>query len=263
MKVLLILFIVCMIFSSIGWKKFVYFISIGYGYSIAACGICIAILYCRQLSWLTALLCLLLVIYGCRLGTFILLREIKSASYRKEMKDLTKTSKPITVGASFSIWFSVALLYVMEVSPVAFRMENALSDTWGWIGAGVMALGILTESTADAQKSASKKRDPNRFVDTGLYRLVRCPNYLGEILFWTGCFISGIGCYQHVWQFIFTLIGYLSIVYIMFGGARRLELRQNRNYGDREDYQAYVKSTPIIIPFVPLYSVAKQTWLKG
>lgn len=263
MKTLLILFIVCMIFSSIGWKKFVYFISIGYGYSVAACGATMLILFRHDLSLLSVLLGVLLIAYGGRLGTFVMLREIKSASYRKEMKDLTKTSKPITVWASLSIWISVALLYVMEVSPVAFRMENALGDTWGWIGLVVMASGILLESAADAQKSAAKKRDPNRFVDTGLYRLVRCPNYLGEILFWTGCFISGIGCYHHAWQFIFALIGYLCIVYIMFGGTRRLELRQNRNYGDREDYQAYVKSTPIIIPFVPLYSVAKQTWLKG
>lgn len=49
----------------------------------------------------------------------------------------------------------------------------------------------------------------------------------------------------------------------MFGGARRLELRQNRNYGKDPEYQAYVKKTPILLPFIPLYSVANVTWLKG
>ena len=49
----------------------------------------------------------------------------------------------------------------------------------------------------------------------------------------------------------------------MFGGARRLELRQNRNYGADPEYQAYVKKTPILLPLVPFYSVAKYKWLVG
>jgi hypothetical protein len=47
----------------------------------------------------------------------------------------------------------------------------------------------------------------------------------------------------------------------MFGGARRLEIRQNRTYGQDPEYQNYVKTTPIMIPFVPLYSVEKYKWL--
>ncbi len=47
----------------------------------------------------------------------------------------------------------------------------------------------------------------------------------------------------------------------MFSGARRLELRQNKSYGADLEYQAYVKSVPILLPFVPLYSVAKYKFL--
>lgn len=49
----------------------------------------------------------------------------------------------------------------------------------------------------------------------------------------------------------------------MFGGARRLEIRQNRNYGNDPEYQAYVKKAPIILPLVSLYSVKKYKWLVG
>ena len=48
---------------------------------------------------------------------------------------------------------------------------------------------------------------------------------------------------------------------MMFSGARRLEIRQTKNYGKDPEYQAYMKKTPIMIPFVPLYSVAKHKWL--
>ena len=108
----------------------------------------------------------------------------------------------------------------------------------------------------------AKKIRPDRFCDTGLYRIVRCPNYFAEILFWTGCFISGIGSLSG-WQWAVAALGYVCIVYIMFGGARRLELRQNRRYGEDPEYREYVSRTPIILPLVPLYSVAKYTFLKG
>ena len=43
----------------------------------------------------------------------------------------------------------------------------------------------------------------------------------------------------------------------MFGKTRRLELRQNKNYGNDPKYQKHVKSLPILLPFIPHYSVEK------
>ena len=117
-------------------------------------------------------------------------------------------------------------------------------------------LDIVRDSTA-------KKINPKRFCDTGLFKIVRCPNYLGEILFWTGVFVSGLTTLNGIWQWGAAIAGWVCIVYIMFGGARRLEIRQNKNYGHDPEYQEYVKKTPIILPLVPLYSVEKYTFLKG
>ena len=184
--------------------------------------------------------------------------------------------------AKVSIWVSCVLLYALQVSPLLFRIEYfdrlveaeesfskigkcliVKTDVVTLVGAVIMALGILLESAADLQKSKAKKLNPSRFCDSGLYKIVRCPNYLGEVLFWTGVFVSGINIYASVWQWIAAAFGYICIVYIMFGGARRLELRQNRNYGDDPEYQEYVKKTPILLPLIPLYSVAKYKWLVG
>ena len=49
----------------------------------------------------------------------------------------------------------------------------------------------------------------------------------------------------------------------MFSGARRLELRQTEIYGKDPEFQSYIKKTPLLIPFLPIYSVAKYTWLKA
>ena len=110
------------------------------------------------------------------------------------------------------------------------------------------------ESVADAQKKAAKKKNINRYVDTGLYRLVRCPNYLGELVIWTGSFVVCIGASCSAWQWVIALIGYIGIVYVMFSGARRLELRQAVTYGNNPEFQEYVSKTPILVPFLPIYS---------
>lgn len=267
MSIYWLLFVISLCISAIGWKKFLYFISIGYGFSIAGCAVAMALTYRNALTLPTLLLCLLLFIYGCRLGGYLLLRELKSGSYRKVLSENTgEGSYPVFV--TIIIWVSCAFLYMAEVSPVASRLDNigggaATASFWDWAGVIVMAAGIILESTADAQKSAAKKLNPKRFVDTGLYRIVRCPNYFGEMVTWTGCFIVCIGAGCNWWQWLIAALRYAGIIYIMFSGARRLELRQTKNYGQDPVYQEYAKRTPILLPFVPIYSVARHKWLRG
>ena len=262
MQILFILLLVALLASICGFKKYVWFISIGYGAAIAALGLAIIIIFHRELTLGSLLQALLLILYGCRLGGYLAYRELKSASYVKNMKTEIKSGDDMSFVAKAAIWISAAILYLCETSPLIFRLQNHKgTDIFSIIGMLIMILGLSLETLADLQKNKAKKKNPHRFVDTGLFRLVRCPNYLGEMTFWTGCFISGIHLYHGAFQWVMVLIGYLGIIYVMFGGARRLEIRQDKNYGEDPEYQAYKKSTPIMIPFIPLYSVKKHKWL--
>lgn len=267
MTELLILLAVSLVVSAVGWKYFIYFFSLGYGYGVAALAVAMAAMFHGSLCAATVTMLVLLFLFGMRLGTFLFVRERKSAAYNKILHDPSlKQKKPVSV--IITVWLFCAVLYVAQVSPVAFRLMNceagvAVSDLWVWIGAAVVLCGILLESFSDAQKSAAKKRNPKRFVDTGLFRIVRCPNYLGEVVIWTGVLLSGIGAGLVWWQWLIAAIGWIGIVYVMFSGARRLELRQNEVYGNDPEYQAYVKKTPILLPFLPIYSVTKYKWLQA
>ena len=257
-----LLFAVCMIVSSIGFKNYVWFISLGYGFSIAAEGLVMLILYGQQLTLGTILCCVLFMIYGCRLGGYLAFREFKSSSYKKNMTGEIKDGKTVPFGVKIAIWVTCAVLYVTQISGVFYRLHNGSgTNMFTWIGAAVMVCGIVLESAADIQKNNAKKINPRRFVDTGLYRIVRCPNYLGEMIFWTGVLISGIGAVSGFGQWAVVLVGYIGIIFVMFSGARRLEIRQNKNYGQDPEYQKYVKTVPILVPFIPLYSVEKYKWL--
>lgn len=260
----LILFLIALVISSIGFKKFVWFISLGYGFSVAGLGAAMLVMFRGNLTPITVLLAVLCIVYGCRLGGYLLVREQKSASYQKTMKNDIKDGSDTKFFLKVLVWASCALLYCCQVAPIFFRLQNAApTDAAAVIGTIVMALGIVLESAADYTKNRYKKDHPQRFCDVGIFRLVRCPNYLGEVLIWTGVFLSGVTALSGVLEWCAALAGWICIVYIMFGGARRLELRQNKNYGEDPEYRQYVKKTPILLPFIPLYSVAKYKWLIG
>ena len=259
-----LLFALAMLVSSIGFKNYVWFISLGYGFSIAAAGILMLVLFHKTLTVGTIICCVIFFLYGCRLGGYLAYRELKSSSYKKNMVGEIKDGKTVPMGVKLAIWITCALLYATQVSPVFYRMFNApagvTDNAWVFIGAIIMVCGITLESAADIQKNKAKKVNPKRWVDTGLFRIVRCPNYLGEMIFWTGVLLSGIGAVKG-WQWLVCAIGYCGIIFVMFSGARRLEVRQNKNYGKDPEYQKFVKTVPILLPFVPLYSVEKYKWL--
>ena len=262
-----ILLAVCAVMCAVGFYKFVYFLSIGYGFAIAGGGIAVLVMYLVNPTntpvWIVLVECALFIAYGVRLSGFLLVRELKNVSFRKTdvAKDILakNNEKKMPVFVLATIWVVVAILYTTQVSPMLFRVVNESSDVVvPVIGFAISIFGLILETIADNQKSAQKKERPDMVATKGLYRIVRCPNYLGEITFWTGVFVSGITAYKTPGQWIMAIIAYICIVYIMFNGAQRLEKRQMARYGNNEEYNEYANKTPIIIPLIPLYHLNKK-----
>ncbi len=262
-----ILLAVCAVMCAVGFYKFVYFLSIGYGFAVAGGSIAILVMYfinpTETSLWIMLVQTALFVAYGVRLSGFLLVRELKNVSFRKTdvAKDtLAKNGeKKMPVFVLATIWISVTVLYAAQVSPMLFRFDNGCTDfIVPVIGFAISVFGLVLETIADNQKSAQKKERPDMVATKGLYKIVRCPNYLGEILFWTGVFVSGVTAYANVWQWVVAILAYICIVYIMFNGAQRLEKRQMARYGENEEYNTYANKTPIIIPLLPIYHLNKK-----
>jgi len=249
-----------LLFSLGGFYRVVYFVSLGYGFSIAAMAIAAAALFHRTLDVPTGLQCTLLGLYGLRLGGFLLKREFHP-SYRGELSEVKKRGAGFSLAKKLLIWVGVSLLYVLMFSPCLFNLlTQRATPAPGEIfstpfGVVIMVVGLALETLADRQKSAFKARQPDRYCDVGLFRFVRCPNYLGEILFWTGGVVAGISSYSCASRWIAAVIGYVCIVLIMVGSTKRLEATQDGRYGTDESYRAYVQSVPVLFPFVPVYSL--------
>jgi steroid 5-alpha reductase family enzyme len=249
----------CLAVSAIGFKKYAYFISIGYGYSVAAMAIASCALGGSTAGLLTWLEAALVAAYGLRLGTFLVIREGKS-SYRASQADDDRPAR-VGLGLKLAIWVTVAVLYVIMFMPLLARFAAEAAGATDALpalssaGVAATALGLALEAIADAQKSAAKKKAPSRFCGSGLYRLTRCPNYFGEILVWTGLFASGAALLGSWLAWLLAAAGYACIVLIMIGSARRLEIKQDERYGADPGYRAYAKRVPILLPFLPVYSL--------
>ena len=262
-KELLLILIAILFVCLIGFKKYIYFISIGYGLSISVVGIMMLILF-KSNDYSLLISSIVLILYGFRLSGFLLYRELKSTNYNKKMKNEISDGSHMTFILKIMLWISCSLLYLFMTSPLIFRFINNIPvNNYFIIGICITIVGIIIESLSDFQKNKAKKINPKRFCDSGLFKIVRCPNYFGELIIWLGIFITSFNALNSTLQWIIAIIGFLGIIYIMFSGARRLELRQDRTYKDDKEYQKYVKKVPILLPLISLYSVKKYKWLVG
>ena len=257
----LIIAAVCAVGCSMGFKHVIWFISIGYGFAVSCGSLAILVLAAirGRLNLLLILQCAVLFIYGLRLGLFLYLRETRNAAYKKTLDAQTGNDKKMPIFVSIFAWVFAAFLYAGEMSPIFFRnYHGEYGGILPWIGVIISAAGVILEAAADRQKSAQKAVRPDMVATEGLYRFTRCPNYFGEILTWTGVFVGGLSALHGAWEWIVACVSYAAIVFIMVNGAQRLEKRQDERYGAKDEYKAYISKTPILVPFIPLYSLVKK-----
>lgn len=88
--------LICLIsflISALGFIYFVYFFSLGYAFSITGMAFATMILFWGNMEIWGKAFCVLLGIYGLRLGIYLLVRELRSASYRRILRPETKRMK--------------------------------------------------------------------------------------------------------------------------------------------------------------------------
>jgi steroid 5-alpha reductase family enzyme len=191
---------------------------------------------------------LLVLIWACRLGIFLLLRVVKAGEDKRFENVKLSFSK-------FLMYFTISSLWVFltTINFLTMLLHNSIliNDIFFFLGLLVWIAGFIIEVVADEQKRRFKLNSNNKgaFISSGLWSYSRHPNYLGEILLWIGMAIISLPVLQG-WEFI-TLISPL-FVYILLtkmSGIPILENQSNERWGNQSDYQNYKKITPILFPF--------------
>ena len=245
--------------SSIGFYRTVLFISVGYAFSITAMTVITVIAYNSSLTLVSILQNLLLFLWSVRLGVYLIRREVLPSFSGQKQRNAEQSARA-TRKVQFAIWISVSLLYVAMFSPSLFLLASPVDATpiakiVQLVGLVIMAGGLILEAAADQQKSNFKAKFPKSFCNVGFYRWMRCPNYLGEILFWVGNWVITVPFYTSALQWVLSFIGLVCIVLIMLGSTKRLESSQQERYGTLPEFQTYISTVPVLLPFVPVYTL--------
>eukprot|EP00658_Telonema_sp_P-2_P046927 TRINITY_DN3531_c0_g1_i2.p1 TRINITY_DN3531_c0_g1~~TRINITY_DN3531_c0_g1_i2.p1 ORF type:complete len:280 (+),score=40.83 TRINITY_DN3531_c0_g1_i2:158-997(+) len=131
-------------------------------------------------------------------------------------------------------------------------------DWLDMLGLTLFAAGFTVEIVADLQKYRFNRDvrpgENEKWIDTGLWRFSRHPNYAGEIILWTGLAIVCLGGFYGVrvgsWRDIAlcTVTPVWSFLFLLFTSLMLLEKRADSRWGGLPRYEAYKFSTPVLFP---------------
>jgi len=206
-----------------------------------------AIDFSRNFGVRSILLFVLVVIWAIRLGTF-LFRRIKKAGKDDRFDELKPSFfRFLNVWTIQGLWVTFTLAAALAAMTSTNQKEI---DFFAMIGLLIWILGFMIEAVADAQKSHFNANPANKgkFIQTGLWSRSRHPNYFGEIMLWIGIAIMAFPVLQG-WQWV-TLISpvFVFLLLTRVSGIPLLEKKADKKWGGQEDYEAYKKRTPVLIP---------------
>ncbi|MEE6472201.1 hypothetical protein FKM82_009533 [Ascaphus truei] len=190
----------------------------------------------------------LITAWGLRLGAFLFLRILRDGHDRRFNGVRDKPGTFFIYWTMQGIWIFVTLLPSLMLNLEKRDKPLGLLDYFGWT---LWTVGFLTQAIADQQKW-SFKTDPDnagKFIQSGLWAYSRHPNYLGEILQWSGLFFSASSVLSN-----FQYISIISPLFVWFllsyvSGIPILENQAMKRWGSTAVYQSYIKQTPVLWPF--------------
>jgi steroid 5-alpha reductase family enzyme len=222
---------------------------ISYGLTFVIVTLFILALQRRPSLW-QVLLVSLVTVWGLRLGLYLFIRILKIG--RDERFD-GRREKP---GKFARFWTLQAVSVWIILLPVTLYMSDTSRPGFSWpviVGLVLWLAGFLIETAADQQKFAFKNKRENRgkWIENGLWKYSRHPNYFGESLMWLGIFVFTIPVLRGwMWAALVSPV-YITLLLLFVTGIPILEKKALKNYGKDPAYRAYVERTSLFIPLPP------------
>jgi len=204
------------------------------------------------ISFPALILFLMVLFWAIRLGSYLLIR------IRKIGKDGRFDGMRESFSRFFRFWLLQGFTVWAVLIPALLFFESNPKGILpiAYIGVLIWFIGLLIEAVADYQKYTfiNKGDSKGKWIDSGLWKYSRHPNYFGEILLWVGVFIYAIFGLSG-YQVIIAAVGplYIAILIIYVSGIPLLEKEADKRWGMNEDYCRYKSGTSILIPYPPKY----------
>jgi steroid 5-alpha reductase family enzyme len=195
-------------------------------------------------QWLVfALVC----VWAVRLGSYLLIR-IHAMGRDKRFDEMRNSFWKFG-----RFWFLQGLTAWVVMLPATFLFQTGSVTEFTTVvivGAVIAIAGLLIESFADQQKFKfiQDKSNKGKWIESGLWKYSRHPNYLGEMLMWYGVYIISYSWLSDSEMYV-ALIGPLFISFMLVGvsGIPLLEKSADKRWGADKKYQAYKKRTSVLL----------------
>lgn len=197
----------------------------------------------RGLDARSLLLAMLVAIWAIRLGLFLFRRireDGRDPRFDAIKPDFARFLMAFVLqGLWVSLTAAAALAALTSKSPAPLGPADAAALL-------VWLAGFGLEVAADRQKRQFRKDPANRdrFIATGLWARSRHPNYLGEILLWSG--IAGLAWPALAGWSLLSLVSpvFVYLLLTRISGIPLLEARGRERWGDDPAYRAHLARTP-------------------
>ena len=181
--------------------------------------------------------------WGIRLGGFLLIR-IHAMGSDKRFDEIRNNPLKFV-----GFWLLQGVSAWVILIPALFYFSTRASmSPLTYLGIIIWLAGMLIEGIADWQKYRFKQSNSKKWIDTGLWRYSRHPNYFGEILCWLGIYIYTVPALTQS-KILIALISpiYITVLLRYISGIPMLEKRYEKKYGSKKSYREYKESTNLLI----------------
>ena len=189
----------------------------------------------------------LIIFWAVRLGSFLFIR-IKKAGEDIRFREIKKSpSRFFMTWTLQGMWVSLC-----SACALAGIAKGIIINNYFFCGLAIFLIGFILEIVADNQKTKfrSNPKNKDKFINSGLWKFSRHPNYMGEILLWLGISIISLSSLEglELATLISPFFTYLLLVYV--SGIRILEYNGDKKWGHLDSYKTYKKNTPRLIGFL-------------
>lgn len=197
---------------------------------------------------------MMVLLWTVRLGSFLFLRTMITGGDSRFEEAKTKPGL-------FFVYWTVQAVWVWVCSlPLILENASVRNPGVNWsdvIGIMLYTTGFLVEAVADLQKFFFKKNPENkgRFVDVGLWKYARYPQYFGEILLWWGIFATAAAG-LHGWEFVAIISPlFVMLLTLYVSGIPIQEKQAKERWGDSQEYMDYRRKTNFLVPLPKIWKL--------
>eukprot|EP01130_Rhizamoeba_saxonica_P000420 TRINITY_DN10378_c0_g1_i1.p1 TRINITY_DN10378_c0_g1~~TRINITY_DN10378_c0_g1_i1.p1 ORF type:complete len:255 (+),score=26.20 TRINITY_DN10378_c0_g1_i1:248-1012(+) len=190
-------------------------------------------------------------VWAARLGSFLYFRVVKFGHD-------SRFEKVKSVPKRFLIYWEIQGVWILLTNlPIAILNIYSNDSDYGtmldYLGTIIFVFGFFSETVSDAQKLFFKLDPANKgkFIQSGLWNIVRFPNYAGEILVQLGITLVSFSGLDGVFKLIIFLSPvFISILLINVSGINLQVRQQQRRWGEDASFKEYVANKYKLIPYL-------------